>query len=72
MHILLIYVILIKSEDRLLNCVVILQEHLIDLNNEGLQDTPKGLLVKDQSTINRLEKQAEEFLSAVLSRKGES
>ncbi|XP_028324183.1 uncharacterized protein LOC114476610 isoform X2 [Gouania willdenowi] len=44
------------------------KEHLIGLS-EGLEDSPKPLLVKDQITINRLEKQAEEFLSAVLSRK---
>ncbi|XP_053189318.1 mucin-4 [Scomber japonicus] len=41
------------------------KEHLIGLNNEGLEDTPK----KDQTTISRLEQQAEEFLHAVLSRK---
>lgn len=55
-----------------LNSYVIWQEHLIGLSNEGLEDTPKPLLVKDQTTISRLEKQAEEFLNAVLSRKGES
>ncbi|XP_028278727.1 titin isoform X1 [Parambassis ranga] len=43
------------------------KEHLIGLN-EGFEDTTKPLLVKDQISINRLEKQAEEFLSAVLSR----
>ncbi|KAK2824280.1 hypothetical protein Q5P01_021455 [Channa striata] len=41
------------------------KEHLIGLSNEGLENTPRPL----QSTISRLEKQAEEFLSAVLSRK---
>ncbi|KAM9727780.1 uncharacterized protein ACNS7B_018140 isoform 2-T3 [Menidia menidia] len=45
------------------------KEHIIGLNKEGLEDTPKPLLVKDQITIIRLEKQAEEFLSAVLRRK---
>ncbi|XP_042358658.1 ligand-dependent corepressor-like [Plectropomus leopardus] len=45
------------------------KEHLIGLSNEGLEDTPKPLLVKDQITISRLEKQAEEFLNAVLCRK---
>ncbi|XP_033468572.1 ligand-dependent corepressor isoform X3 [Epinephelus lanceolatus] len=45
------------------------KEHLISLSNEGLEDTPKPLLVKDQTTISRLEKQAEEFLNAVLCRK---
>ncbi|XP_028983356.1 uncharacterized protein LOC114842053 isoform X1 [Betta splendens] len=45
------------------------KEHLINLNNKGLEDKTKHPLVKDQSTISRLEKQAEEFLSAVLSRK---
>lgn len=49
-----------------LNSFVVWQEHLIGLNNEGLEDTPK----KDQTTISRLEQQAEEFLHAVLSRKG--
>ncbi|XP_019948837.2 mucin-17 isoform X1 [Paralichthys olivaceus] len=45
------------------------KEHLIGLSKEGLEDTSKPLLVKDQITINRLEKQAEEFLNAVLYRK---
>ncbi|XP_068578731.1 microtubule-associated protein futsch isoform X1 [Cebidichthys violaceus] len=45
------------------------KEHLIGLNNEELEDVPKPLLVKDQTSISRLEKQAEEFLNAVLSRK---
>ncbi|XP_024860966.1 ligand-dependent corepressor isoform X2 [Kryptolebias marmoratus] len=45
------------------------KEHLIGLNKEGLDETPKRLLVKDQITIIRLEKQAQEFLSAVLCRK---
>ncbi|XP_078129999.1 uncharacterized protein LOC144532905 isoform X1 [Sander vitreus] len=45
------------------------KEHLIGLSNEGLEDTPKSLLVKDQTTISKLEKQAEEFLNAVLCRK---
>ncbi|XP_008277959.1 uncharacterized protein C10orf12-like isoform X1 [Stegastes partitus] len=45
------------------------KEHLIGLNKEGLEDTPKPLLLKDQITISRLEKQAEEFLNAVLCRK---
>ncbi|XP_042288866.1 uncharacterized protein LOC121911446 isoform X1 [Thunnus maccoyii] len=45
------------------------KEHLIGLSNEGLEDSPKPLLVKDQTTISRLEQQAEEFLNAVLSRK---
>ncbi|XP_059214851.1 uncharacterized protein wu:fc17b08 isoform X1 [Centropristis striata] len=45
------------------------KEHLIGLSNDGLEDTPKPLLVKDQTTINRLERQAEEFLNAVLCRK---
>ncbi|KAM9345436.1 ligand-dependent nuclear receptor corepressor-like protein [Symphorus nematophorus] len=45
------------------------KEHLIGLSDEGLEDTPKPLLVKDQTTISRLEKQAEEFLNAVLCRK---
>ncbi|XP_047458540.1 uncharacterized protein wu:fc17b08 isoform X1 [Mugil cephalus] len=45
------------------------KEHLIGLNKEELDDTPKPLLVKDQLTISRLEKQAEEFLNAVLCKK---
>ncbi|XP_029305288.1 ligand-dependent corepressor-like [Cottoperca gobio] len=45
------------------------KEQLIGLTNEGLEDTPKPLLVKDRTTISRLEKQAEEFLHAVLGRK---
>ncbi|XP_044069114.1 uncharacterized protein wu:fc17b08 isoform X2 [Siniperca chuatsi] len=45
------------------------KEHLIGLSIEGLEDTPKPLLVKDQTAISRLEKQAEEFLNAVLCRK---
>ncbi|XP_029376500.1 ligand-dependent corepressor isoform X2 [Echeneis naucrates] len=45
------------------------KEHLVGLSNKGLDDTYKPLLVKDQTTISRLEKQAEEFLNAVLSRK---
>ncbi len=64
--------ILLKSKDCWFNSFVIWQEHLIGLRDEGLEDTPKPLLVKDQTTISRLEKQAEEFLNAVLYRKGES
>ncbi|XP_056250874.1 ligand-dependent corepressor isoform X2 [Seriola aureovittata] len=45
------------------------KEHLIGLSNEGLEDAHKPLLVKDQTAISRLEKQAEEFLNAVLCRK---
>ncbi|KAM6997813.1 uncharacterized protein LKV04_006388 isoform 1-T1 [Tautogolabrus adspersus] len=45
------------------------KEHLIGLSHEGLDDTPKPLQVRDQTNISRLEKQAEEFLHAVLSRK---
>ncbi|XP_037637782.1 mucin-17 isoform X1 [Sebastes umbrosus] len=45
------------------------KEHLIGLSDEGLEDTAKPLLVKDQTAISRLEKQAEEFLNAVLCRK---
>ncbi|XP_054654954.1 ligand-dependent corepressor isoform X2 [Dunckerocampus dactyliophorus] len=46
------------------------KEHLIGLSSEeSLQDPLKPLLVKDQTTISRLEKQAEEFLNAVLSNK---
>ncbi|XP_020506661.2 ligand-dependent corepressor isoform X2 [Labrus bergylta] len=45
------------------------KEHLIGLSHEGLDDTPKPLQVRDQTNISRLEKQAEEFLHAVLTRK---
>ncbi|XP_073337655.1 uncharacterized protein [Pagrus major] len=45
------------------------KEHLIGLSDEGLENLPKPLLVKDQTTISRLERQAEEFLNAVLCRK---
>lgn len=48
------------------------QEHLVGLSNQGLESGAKPLLVKDQIKINRLEKQAEEFLSAVLYKKGRS
>ncbi|KAF7654647.1 hypothetical protein LDENG_00066760, partial [Lucifuga dentata] len=45
------------------------KEHFINLSNENLEDPPKPLLVKDQTAISRLEKQAEKFLNAVLYRK---
>ncbi|KAK5612183.1 hypothetical protein CRENBAI_022814 [Crenichthys baileyi] len=45
------------------------KEHLFGFNKEHLDDAPKPLLVKDQIRIIRLEKKAEEFLNAVLSRK---
>ncbi|XP_024285904.1 ligand-dependent corepressor isoform X3 [Oncorhynchus tshawytscha] len=45
------------------------KEHLVGLSNQGLESGAKPLLVKDQIKINRLEKQAEEFLSAVLYKK---
>ncbi|XP_060943436.1 mediator of DNA damage checkpoint protein 1 isoform X1 [Limanda limanda] len=45
------------------------KEHLIGLSKEELEDTPKPLLAKDQTSVSRLEKQAEEFLNAVLYRK---
>ncbi|KAF7219972.1 titin homolog isoform X1 [Nothobranchius furzeri] len=45
------------------------KEHLIGLHKGGRDDTSKPLLVKDQLSVIRLEKQAEEFLHAVLSRK---
>ncbi|CAL8256459.1 unnamed protein product [Lota lota] len=45
------------------------KEHLVGLSNQGLEDTPKPLLLNDQTKINRLEQQAEEFLNAVLCRK---
>ncbi|XP_077351431.1 uncharacterized protein LOC144001194 isoform X2 [Festucalex cinctus] len=45
------------------------KEHLIGLSSEESQDPLKPLMVKDQSSISKLEKQAEEFLSAVLCNK---
>ncbi|XP_076017020.1 uncharacterized protein LOC143008935 isoform X1 [Genypterus blacodes] len=45
------------------------KEHLLDLSSGNLEDTFKPLLAKDQTAIDRLEKQAEEFLNAVLRRK---
>ncbi|XP_077469217.1 uncharacterized protein LOC144084551 isoform X1 [Stigmatopora argus] len=46
------------------------KEHLIGLNSEdSLQDPLKPLVVKDQTTISKLEQQAEEFLNAVLCNK---
>ncbi|KAM6915947.1 ligand-dependent corepressor [Xenentodon cancila] len=45
------------------------KELLIGSSKGGVEDTPKPLLVKDQITIIRFEKQTEEFLSAVLCRK---
>ncbi|KAJ0005172.1 hypothetical protein NQD34_011386 [Periophthalmus magnuspinnatus] len=45
------------------------KEHFSSLNSDGLEDPPKPLLVKDQTLLIKLERQAEEFLSAVLRRK---
>eukprot|EP00063_Salmo_salar_P060737 XP_014035572.1 PREDICTED: uncharacterized protein C10orf12-like [Salmo salar] len=45
------------------------KEHLVGLSNQGLESGAKPLLVKDQTKINRLEKQAEEFFNAVLYKK---
>ncbi|KAK7930851.1 hypothetical protein WMY93_007246 [Mugilogobius chulae] len=45
------------------------KEHLSSLSTDGLEDPPKPLLVKDQTLLIKLERQAEEFLSAVLRRK---
>ncbi|XP_019902809.2 uncharacterized protein LOC105021378 isoform X1 [Esox lucius] len=42
------------------------KEHLVGLSNQGLGSGTKSLLVKDQTKVIRLEKQAEEFLNAVL------
>ncbi|XP_027862635.1 ligand-dependent corepressor-like [Xiphophorus couchianus] len=46
------------------------KEHLFGFNKNHLEDAPKPLLVKDQIRIIRLEKKAEEFLNAILCRKG--
>lgn len=51
--------------------VVIWQEHLIGFSDEEFEDRPKPVVVKDQTTISRLEEQAEEFLNAILCRKGQ-
>ncbi|XP_055019003.1 ligand-dependent corepressor isoform X2 [Boleophthalmus pectinirostris] len=45
------------------------KEQLSSLNSDGLEDPPKPLLAKDQTLLIKLERQAEEFLSAVLRRK---
>ncbi|XP_072293451.1 uncharacterized protein [Eucyclogobius newberryi] len=45
------------------------KEHLSSLNSDGLEDPPKPLLVKDQTLLIKIERQAEEFLSAVFRRK---
>ncbi|XP_070976002.1 mucin-2-like isoform X1 [Oncorhynchus clarkii lewisi] len=45
------------------------KEHLVGLSNQGLESGAEPLLVKDQTKINRLEKQAEEFFNAVLYKK---
>ncbi|XP_077585570.1 uncharacterized protein LOC144205230 isoform X1 [Stigmatopora nigra] len=46
------------------------KEHLIGINSEdSLQDPLKPVVVKDQTTISKLEQQAEEFLNAVLCNK---
>ncbi|XP_061601844.1 nascent polypeptide-associated complex subunit alpha, muscle-specific form-like isoform X2 [Cololabis saira] len=45
------------------------KERLIGSSKGGIEDTHRRLLVKDQITIIRFEKQTEEFLSAVLCRK---
>ncbi|XP_055745865.1 nascent polypeptide-associated complex subunit alpha, muscle-specific form-like isoform X2 [Salvelinus fontinalis] len=42
------------------------KEHLVGLSDPGLESGAKPLLLKDQTKINRLEKQAEEFFNAVL------
>ncbi|KAL0964640.1 hypothetical protein UPYG_G00326890 [Umbra pygmaea] len=42
------------------------KEHLVGLSSPGLQSGTNALLVKDHTKIIRLEKQAEEFLNAVL------
>lgn len=46
------------------------QEHVIALNNKIVESGGKPLLGKDQCNINRLEWKVEEFLNAVLHKKG--
>ncbi|XP_039630915.1 ligand-dependent corepressor-like isoform X3 [Polypterus senegalus] len=45
------------------------KEHLVGLSNQTLEAGEKAIYRQDQSKINRLEKQAEEFLNAVFYRK---
>ncbi|KAJ8418126.1 hypothetical protein AAFF_G00138350 [Aldrovandia affinis] len=47
------------------------KEHLTGLNDQVLEEGDRVLCKQEQSKINRLEKQAEEFLNAVLYRKAE-
>lgn len=54
-----------------IDSVVIWQEHLIGFSDEEFENRPKPVVVKDQTTISRLEEQAEEFLNAILCRKGQ-
>lgn len=44
---------------------------MIGFSDEEFENSPKPVVVKDQTTISRLEKQAEEFLNAILCRKGQ-
>lgn len=46
------------------------QDHVIALNNKIVESGGKPLLGKDHCKIRRLEQQVEEFLNAVLHRKG--
>lgn len=49
------------------------QEHLLGLNNDSLGSVARPLsFIKDQFNISNLEREAEEFLNAVLHRKGTS
>ncbi|XP_061083416.1 microtubule-associated protein futsch [Conger conger] len=45
------------------------QEHLLGFNSQGLEGGEQSLCSQEQSKINKLEKQAEEFLNAVFCRK---
>ena len=45
---------------------------MIGFSDEEFENRPKSVVVKDQTTIDRLEEQAEEFLNAILCRKGQT
>lgn len=50
---------------------ILKQDHVVALNKQIVESGGKPLLGKDPSNICRLEWQSEEFLNAVLHRKGE-
>lgn len=44
---------------------------MIGFSDEEFKNRSKPVVVKDQTTISRLEEQAEEFLNAIICRKGQ-